>query len=153
VTVHITTSGDRGADEISIDAIKQWLRMANPATANEPSAEHVQEAVTALEKLDGDLLTARMAYMKQCKDIRKIKADEYDSASNRGISKKLLKKKLKERDLRRKVDGVTADLEDDERSEYQMLSEKLGEFADTPLGAAALAAAKPGEHTLRSVGL
>jgi hypothetical protein len=115
--------------------------MASPAAANEPTAEHVQEAVAALEKVDADLLDARLAYMKQCKDLRKIKADEYDSASNRGISKRLLKKKIKQRDLERKIDGLTEDLEDDERSEYQMLSEKLGEFADTPLGAAALARA------------
>lgn len=46
------------------------------------------EAVTALERLDDDLLKERMAYMKRCKDIRKIKADEFDSASDRGISKK-----------------------------------------------------------------
>lgn len=79
--------------------------------------------------------------MTRCKTIRVIVADEYESASNRGISKKLLKKKIKERDLERKIDGITADLEDDERSEYEMLSEKLGEFGDTPLGAAALARA------------
>jgi hypothetical protein len=115
--------------------------MANPARDNEPTAEHVQEAVAAIEKLDDDLLKERMAYMKRCKDIRKIKADEYDSASNRGISRKLLKTKIKERELERKIDGLTEDLEEDERSEYEMLTEKLGEFADTPLGAAALAKA------------
>ena len=115
--------------------------MANPARDNEPTAEHVQEAVAAIEKLDGDLLSERMAYMKRCKDIRKIKADEYESASNRGISRKLLKTKIKERDLERKIDGLTEDLEDDERSEYEMLTEKLGEFADTELGRAALAKA------------
>jgi hypothetical protein len=65
-------------------------------------------------------------------------ADQYDHASDQGISKKLLKTKIKERDLERKIDGLTVDLEDDERSEYEMLSEKLGEFADTPLGAAAM---------------
>jgi hypothetical protein len=115
--------------------------MANPASHNEPSAEHVIEAVEAIEKLYGDLLVEKTTYMSKCKTIRKIMADEYDSASNRGISKKLLKTKIKERDLERKIDGLTADLEDDERNEYQMLSEKLGEFGDTPLGAAALARA------------
>jgi hypothetical protein len=115
--------------------------MANPASHNEPSADHVIEAVEAIERLHGDLLTEKMTYMKKCKDIRKIVADEYETASNRGISKKLLKTKVKERDLERKIDDLTADLEDDERSEYQMLSEKLGEFGDTPLGAAALRAA------------
>jgi hypothetical protein len=47
------------------------------------------------------------------------------------ISKKLLKTKIKERDLKAKAAKLTKDLEEDERSEYQMLSEKLGEFADT----------------------
>lgn len=115
--------------------------MANPARDNEPTAEHVQEAVQAIEKLDDDLLKERMAYMKRCKDIRKIKADEYESASNRGISRKLLKTKIKERELERKIDGLTEDLEDDERSEYEMLTEKLGDFGELPLGKAALAKA------------
>ena len=115
--------------------------MANPASHNEPSAEHVIDAVEAIEKLFSDLLVEKTTYMSKCKTIRKIMADEYDSASNRGISKKLLKTKIKERDLERKIDDLTADLEDDERNEYQMLSEKLGEFGDTPLGAAALARA------------
>jgi len=115
--------------------------MASHATENEPTAEHVQEAVAAIEKVDADLETARSVYMTQCKGLRNIKADEYDSASNRGISKKLLKTKIKERELIRKTNKLTKDLEQDERSEYQMLSEKLGEFADTPLGAAALARA------------
>ncbi|MET3996039.1 glycerol-3-phosphate cytidylyltransferase-like family protein [Bradyrhizobium sp. S3.9.2] len=118
--------------------------MASPATTNEPSTEHVQEAVDQIEKLDADLMAEKMAYMSKCKTIRKIKADAYDHASDQGISKKLLKKKIKERDLGRKIDRITADLEDDERSEYEMLSEKLGEFADTPLGSAALARADGG---------
>jgi hypothetical protein len=114
--------------------------MASPAnsTANEPTTEHVVEAVEQIEKLFGDMLTEKMAYMKKCKDIRKIIADEYETAGNRGISKKLLKTKIKERDFERKIEGLTTDLEADERSEYEMLSEKLGEFADTPLGKAAL---------------
>jgi hypothetical protein len=115
--------------------------MANPATANEPSAEDVQAAVDGIEKLDGDLLSEKMAYMNRCKIIRKMVADKYDHASDQGISKKLLKAKIKERSLERKIDGLTEDFEEDERSEYQMLSEKLGEFADTPLGAAAMAKA------------
>jgi hypothetical protein len=125
--------------------------MANPATANEPSAENVQAVVDAIEKLDADLMAEKMAYMTRCKNIRKIKAERYDHASDQGISKKLLKKKIKERGYERKIDAITADLEDDERSEYQMLSEKLGEFADTPLGAAALARAEGNGQTRMGV--
>jgi hypothetical protein len=82
-----------------------------------------------------------MTYMTKCKTIRQNKAVQYDHASDQGISKKLLKTKVKERSLERRIDDLTSDFEDDERSEYQMLSEKLGEFADTPLGTAALARA------------
>jgi hypothetical protein len=67
------------------------------------------------------------------------------------ISKKLLRTKIKERELKAKAAKLTKDLQEDERSEYQMLSEKLGEFADTPLGAAALARAD-GSGTLARMG-
>jgi hypothetical protein len=126
--------------------------MASPATANEPSAEHVKQAVEAIEKLDADLLAEKVAYMNRCKTIRKIKADRYDQASDRGIGKKLLKTKIKERSLHRRIDGLTADLEADERSEYEMISEKLGEFADTPLGGAALARAADGRDAASHAG-
>lgn len=115
--------------------------MASPAKSNEPSMEDVQGAVESIEKLHGDLLSEKMAYMNRCKIIRKMVADKYDHASDQGISKKLLKAKIKERDLERKIDAIVEDFEDDERNEYEMLTEKLGEFGNTPLGAAALARA------------
>ena len=41
-------------------------------------------------------------------------AGHVDTASDRGISKKLLKLIIKERELERKVDGLHTDLEADE---------------------------------------
>jgi hypothetical protein len=90
--------------------------------------------------------------MQKCKRIREAMANDYDTASNRGISKKLLKKIVKERELERKIEGLTDDLEPDERSELEMLIEKLGEFANTPLGQAAMAKAD-GNATLKAVGV
>ena len=81
--------------------------MANPATANEPSAEDVQAAVDAIERLDADLLAEKMAYMSRCKGIRNQKAGEYDQAADQGISKKLLRTKIKERALERRIDDLT----------------------------------------------
>jgi hypothetical protein len=77
--------------------------------------------------------------MQKCKKIREGMADEYETAGKRGISKKLLKKIVKERELERKIVGLTAGLEEDERSELDMLMEKLGDFANTELGKAAAA--------------
>jgi hypothetical protein len=99
----------------------------------------VQAALAHVEQNYADLASERGIYMSKCKRIRETMAGDYDKASDQGISKKLLKKIIKERELERKIGALTDDLEDDERSEHQMLMEKLGEFANTPLGKAALA--------------
>jgi hypothetical protein len=75
--------------------------------------------------------------MNKCRGIRQRMAGDYDTAREKGISKKILKKIIKSRDLERKVAAITGDLEPDEMSEHQMLIETLGEFANTPLGKAA----------------
>jgi len=46
-----------------------------------------------------DLLSERSVYMTKCKKIREIMAGDYDTAADQGVSKKLLKKIIKERAL------------------------------------------------------
>ena len=108
---------------------------------NSPDSEDVKAAVTNIEERLSDLASERGIYMQKCKRIREGMANDYETAGNRGISKKLLKTIVKERELERKIDALTIELEPDERSEREMLVEKLGEFVNTPLGAAALASA------------
>jgi hypothetical protein len=82
-----------------------------------------------------------MQSMGRSKRIRAVMADHYASAQNLGIAKKLLRKIIKERKLERDFVALKDDLENDEVSELAMLQEKLGEFANSPLGAAAIRAA------------
>jgi hypothetical protein len=89
--------------------------------------------------------------MTKCKRIRETISLHVDTAADRGISKKLLKLIIKERELERKIDTLHDVLEPDEQSELAMLTEKLGDFANTPLGGAAIAKAS-GADTLASVG-
>jgi hypothetical protein len=105
---------------------------------NTPDDEDVKAAVAAIEHGFADLASERGRYMNLCKKIRETMASDYDDAANKGIAKKLLKKIVKERELERKIDALVLDLEPDEVSELEMLQEKLGELADTPLGSAAL---------------
>jgi uncharacterized protein (UPF0335 family) len=91
------------------------------------------------------LLTEKMQSMQRSKRIRAVMADHYASAQNLGINKKLLRKIVKERKLERDIAALADDLEQDERSELAMLQEKLGEFANTPLGRAAVSAAGNGQ--------
>lgn len=125
--------------------------MARAASENSPSDGHVQEAVANIEESYRKLDTERAVYMNKCKSVRAEMKDHYSDAGNLGISKKLLAKIIKERQLERKIDALTADLEPDERSELEMLIEKLGEFGSTPLGQAALAKAD-GAATLAQAG-
>jgi len=113
--------------------------MARAASENSPSDGHVLEAVQNIEESYRKLDTERAVYMNKCKSVRAEMKDHYADAGNVGISKKLLAKIIKERQLERKIDALTADLEPDERSELEMLIEKLGEFGSTPLGKAAIA--------------
>jgi hypothetical protein len=114
------------------------LKKANENT-NAPSEDDVQASVANIEQNYADLLREKGIYMNKCRGIRQRMSGDYDTAQEKGISKKLLRKIIKERDLERKISAITDDLEPDELSEHQMLMEKLGEFANTPLGKAALA--------------
>lgn len=118
--------------------------MAKRATENTngPDNADVQGAVQSIEQCYAELASERGVYMQKCKRIREAMASEYDDAVNKGITKKLLKKIVKERDLERKIDALGDDLEPDEVSEIEMLKDKLGEFANTPLGSAAMARAE-----------
>jgi uncharacterized protein (UPF0335 family) len=105
---------------------------------NAPDNQDVKAAITAIEHGLADLASERGRYMNLCKKIRDTIASDYEEAANRGITKKLLKKIIKERELERKIDALALDLEPDEVSELDMLKDKLGEFANTALGSAAL---------------
>src|SRR5437868_3591232 len=95
---------------------------------NTPSETDVQAAVRNIESRYTDMLTERGVYMQKCKRIRENMQTDYEEAVNRGISRKLLRKIIRERELERKIFGLTDGLEEDERSEHEMLMEKLGEF-------------------------
>ena len=128
--------------------------MARKATAssNSPAPEDVQHAVKAIEQRYTELATERGKYMQICRRVREEMASNYDAAGLNGISKKLLQKIIKERDLERKIDGLTKDLEPDERHELEMLVEALGDFGDLPLGRAAIDRKSEGIEVLKRAG-
>jgi len=83
-----------------------------------------------------NLLSERSVYMTKCKRIREVMAGDYDTAADKGVSKKLLKVIIAERKDERTIAARRANLEQDEVSEFDMLCEKLGDYANTPLGGA-----------------
>jgi hypothetical protein len=125
-------------------------RAANDKT-NAPEEADVRNAVLHIEDHHAALMSERGVYMQKCKKIRDSMAVDYEQAADKGIPKKLLKSIVKERELERRIAGLTDEMEYDEQREREMLIEKLGEFANTPLGAAAVAK-HDGKATLAQAG-
>jgi len=76
-------------------------------------------------------------YMAWWKRQRELINGHYDRAANSGYSKKVIKAIIKARELEKKLDDVRDDLADDDLVDsYDAYRVALGDFADTPLGAA-----------------
>ena len=64
-------------------------------------------------------------------------------AAESGVPKKVFRTKLRERSLLRRADACRDTLSEAQRDEYDLVSQALGQFGDTPLGSAALDRARP----------
>ena len=107
-------------------------------SGNTIDADEVRRAVADIEGMLAELLSLRGAYMAQCKGVReRIKAAK-DEAADNGIPRKALNIELKRRELERKIDGLMADADEDDADLAQQIREALGDFANSPLGLAAL---------------
>lgn len=93
-------------------------------TTNEPDSDEVVQAITEIEDCKARLLSERGEYGRRCRVIREEITGVYDSAADRGISKKLLKLIVEEREMERRIGKKHADLEPDELNELDMLANK-----------------------------
>ena len=95
-----------------------------------------------------NLATLRGEYMARCKTERDQISDWLDRAQEGGFDRKAIKHELKRIELENRLDAHDADAEEDIVETADEIREKLGAFADSPLGGAAVAAA-PAEKPKR----
>lgn len=98
----------------------------------------LQSTVRSIERCATELLSERGSYMQRCRTIREEITGIYDSAKEAGIPRKELRALIKTRELERKIEETRLALEADEQATFEVLVASLGEFANTPLGDAAL---------------
>lgn len=102
----------------------------------------LQGYLDEIDLLDDELDSLRSEYLEQCKGPRGQVKEILESAKESGVNMISFRTLLKEhRDLRRHERRV-ADLDIADKADYQTMLMKLGEFAATPLGGAALKRAK-----------
>lgn len=114
--------------------------MVKPARhGNGYDPDLIVQYVRSIEELAQDKEQAQSEFMHRAKAITAEIKEVYDAAKESGIPRKELKAVVRTRELERKVEAERQKLEPEEQDTYDMIRHALGDFADSPLGAAALA--------------
>jgi uncharacterized protein (UPF0335 family) len=114
-------------------------------TTNGPTQEETEEVVQAIEGYMADLQSEKALYMSRCKPLHEaIKDVIQEAVDGKGFDKKALKIGVKQRDYLRKMERLENELDEVTQHALDRLQAHLGTFADSPLGRAAMDAAKAG---------
>ena len=103
-----------------------------------PPPETVREFFGRIDVLLDELASERAEYQERAKEIRAAIQRVMLDAEDAGIPKREMKAVLKARALEDKLAGVRKQLEPGEVETYDAIRAALGDYADTPLGRAAL---------------
>lgn len=103
--------------------------------------DETQGFVDRIENLHADIATIMSEAMTRCRAVHEDLKIVYQEAKDEaGLPKKVLKKVVKARLLEAKAQRVREDLESEDQDSFDRIRQALGDLADLPLGAAALAA-------------
>jgi len=101
------------------------------------NTKELQGILADIARLNGEIRSKKSEYAVFVKNQRKLINGHLDRAANSGFSKKVIKAILDARELEEKLDGIKEKLDEDDLAEsYDDYRQALGDFADTPLGAA-----------------
>jgi hypothetical protein len=135
----------RGAATLASNAERLHGRNAmseQQTPTNGYDGQKIEGFLKEIDKLDDELMTLKASYMASCRGprarIKEVMQQMCESNINLNAFRVLLRS---HRDDRKRQASLAA-LEDDDRGAYDLLLSALGEFGDTELGQAALAAAK-----------
>lgn len=113
--------------------------MAERAGNNFVPSEKIIDFVNRIEFVGEEMDSAKGTYMQECKERREDIRSIIKEAKDAGIPAQSLKAVIKARELERKAKAARDDLGDlDHQEKYDLIRHALGDFADLPLGKAAL---------------
>jgi len=123
--------------------------------SNGYDAEQLGGYLDAIAREDDELLSLKGEYMAQCRGPRGRIKDVLLQAKEAGCNMVAFREVLAKHRADRKLDKRLAELEADDRMSFEAMLDALGpDFADTPLGKAALDRTRPlqqGDSTLNSL--
>ena len=105
---------------------------------NRASPSEAASFVDKFDELEKEIASERGIFMSKCKAIREKQKELLDDAKSQGVAKKLVKSIVAAREHEAKAKALRDDLEDEDRKFFVDIRKALGDFADSPLGAAAV---------------
>lgn len=105
---------------------------------NRANPEEMASFIDKYEQLEQECLREKMAYMERCRRIRQQQKELLDDGKTQGLPKNVVKAVVKARELERKVEALMEELEDDAQQVFKDIREALGDYAELPLGQAAV---------------
>lgn len=105
---------------------------------NRANADEMASFVDKYEELEREKLREKMTYMERCRRISEQQKELLDDAKSQGLPKNVMKGIVKLRDLQNKIEAIADNFEDDQLQVFKDIREALGDFANLPLGAAAV---------------
>ena len=111
--------------------------------SNGMNGEGLQHYLAEIDEADDELLALKINHMNACKGprgrIRDLMKEARETVANNAAFRAVVAKHRAER----KIEARIAELEADDREDFDKMQEALGAFSDTDLGQAALRKAKP----------
>jgi hypothetical protein len=111
------------------------------SVANAVDPELVRDKFKRVQKIQDQMASEQGAFMAAQKNHRSDISEILDEAKAIGVPRKVFKAKLKQIKAGVDFDHAADNLDEDERSLLDVVSEALGDFGDSPLGRAAKEAA------------
>ncbi|PZU95497.1 MAG: hypothetical protein DI527_00375 [Chelatococcus sp.] len=101
----------------------------------------VRNITERLSEIDGEIASAKGTFMAFCKKKAGDRKDILTEAKARGVNTRALKVEIKAGKLEAKAASLRDDLDPDDQHDAEAIRKAIGEFADTPLGGAAVSKA------------
>jgi hypothetical protein len=108
----------------------------------ELAGDELKGFLSEIDRHDDELATLRGSYMAECKGPHEAIREILTAVRESGTNMKAFRVLLKGHRNARKQAARVAELETEDAQDYETMVEALGEFADTPLGSAAIDGAR-----------
>ena len=101
-----------------------------------------------IDKADDELLSLKIEHMLACKPLRAKIKGVMKQARGDGLNMAAFRTVVADHRSKRKINERIAELEQDDRADFEEMQRALGDYGSTPLGEAALKRARPQDEAL-----